>query len=149
MKGIPVLLSLGASTTVEGEQSDTMQLLTAGELFHLEDGYRLCYEESLENAAPATRVEIVMQGGVVTMLRSGEYAADMVFHKGQRYEGVYHTPYGTMDLGIYCTKAIYHVDEGGGSLTLQYQLDLNGQYASMHDLQLRFMAKEGAPAHDS
>lgn len=142
MTGIPILISLGATASPDSDTNDTMQLLTTGELFSLPNGYKLCYEEQLDETASPTQIELTLQDGIVSMLRSGDYATDMVFRKGQRYEGQYSTPYGEMELGIYCTRVNYQVDKNGGLVTLQYQLDLNGQFASMHDMQLRFMVRE-------
>ena len=56
----------------------------------------------------------------------------MVFQKGRRYESQYHTPYGTLDMALYCTRASFAQDLEGGELALQYQLDVSGQYAAMH-----------------
>lgn len=143
MTGIPVLVSLGATQTADNGQSEAMQLLTSGELTPTENGYLLRYEETLDETAPPTKIELSLMDGVVRMQREGLYAADMVFRKGQRYEGQYTTPFGTMELAIFCTKAHYTIDENGGAVSLHYQLDLNGQYASMHELDLRFVVKEG------
>lgn len=73
------------------------------------------------------------------MRRSGEYATDMVFRTGCRYEGTYRTPYGDMELAVYCTRLRYDLGEDGGEVQLSYQLDLNGSFAAMHDLEMRLI----------
>ena len=71
-------------------------------------------------------------GKSVSMTRKGTSEGKMVFQKGHRYESQYHTPFGDMDLALFCTRADYQKEKNGGELTLQYQLDLGGQYAAMH-----------------
>ena len=39
------------------------------------------------------------------MNRKGSIEADMVFEKGKRFESRYRTPYGAMEMAVFCTKA--------------------------------------------
>ena len=41
-----------------------------------------------------------------------------------------------MDLALYCTKLGYDLGDDGGALELSYQLDINGKFAAMHDMEL-------------
>ncbi len=140
--GTPILLSLNATVTSDGEQPESIHLMTSGELFVQGQGYVLRYEEQLDEEAPPSTIQLSMEDGLISMLRSGDYSSNMLFRKGQRYEGQYGTPFGEMDLGIYCTKADFDIDDLGGLVRLQYQLDINGQYVSMHEMELRFLIKE-------
>ena len=84
---------------------------------------------------------MTMDKGVVTMMRDGAYGTNMVFEKGYRYESSYQTPFGALDMGIYPTHVNYDVGEdGNGEVNLKYQLDIQGQYTSFHDLRIRFQA---------
>lgn len=40
---------------------------------------------------------------------------------------------------MYCTRLRYDLAEDGGELLLSYQLDLNGRFAAVHDMELRLM----------
>jgi uncharacterized beta-barrel protein YwiB (DUF1934 family) len=141
--GVPILISIQSSAALEGEDAETISLLTAGELFPVAGGYLLRYEETMDESVQPTQVELLLEDHVATMRRSGEYDVNMVFRKGQRYEGQYHTPYGTFDLALYCTKISYAVDPEDGELHLQYQLNINGEFVAMHELELYFTVKEG------
>ena len=73
------------------------------------------------------------------MQRSGAFATSMVFDQGRRVEGSYRTPYGDLAMGVYPTHVKYRVQEGPvGEVDLTYQLDLQGQFAAMHELRIRF-----------
>jgi uncharacterized beta-barrel protein YwiB (DUF1934 family) len=143
-KGIPILISLDAQSTADGRPEDTLRLITTGELFERADETVIRYEESLDEQEPPQKIELTMRGDIITMSRRGSIDANMVFRKGRRYESQYRTPYGEMELALFCTKASVTRVNGGGELSLQYQLDLGGQYAAMHDMKLHWMRKREA-----
>jgi len=141
-KGVPILISLDARFTAEGQAEDSMRLITPGELEKNADGYVIRYEESIDEDAPPHQVEIAMKKDVISMNRKGTIEADMIFEKGKRFESRYRTPYGAMDMAVFCTKAAYTVDRDGGEIALQYQLDLGNQFAAMHNMNYHFMRKK-------
>ena len=64
--------------------------------------------------------------------------------QGRRFEGSYQTPYGALAMGVYPTHVKYRVDdEATGEVNLTYQLDLQGQFAAMHELRIRFCPSGG------
>ena len=142
MPGTPILLSLTASSSADGEPGGGLQLLTSGELTTLPDGFLIRYEETIDETAAPTQVELSLKENSVTMHRQGEFETNLVFRKGQRYESQYATPFGAMDMAIFCTRVRHGMNEQGGFLHLQYQLDLNGHFAAMHEMDMRFALKE-------
>ena len=140
MTTIPVLISIRSNAHREDIADDeTMTMLTSGRMELDEDKAVIRYEEALDESMPAQPVEVDVADDCVTMTRGGAYETQMVFRMGSRYEGQYHTPFGDMELAVYCTHLDYEVDEQGGVITLSYQLDLNGQFAAVHELELRLL----------
>ena len=144
IKGIPILISLDAQSTSEGQPEDTMRLITTGELFEKPGNVVIRYEETIDENEPAHKIEMMVQGNTITMNRQGIFDAKMVFQKGQRYESQYHTPYGDLDMALYCTKATYTRTRETGEIALQYQLDVSGQFAAVHDMKLHYIRKKDA-----
>ncbi len=146
MEKTPVLLSVSGWSQPQGEEKpDPVRLLTCGTLTGSLDAWRLDYTETHPGEEKAHDVVVKMQKGVVTMERHGDYATSMVFEKGRRFEGCYHTPYGALDMGIFSTQVKYTVDEQKtGEVNLQYQLDLQGQFAALHELCIRFCPSQKA-----
>ena len=143
--GKQALVSISSRVHGDGaavEQEDAVHLLTNGVLYQDAQGYRLCYDELLDESTPPQHVTLAFTGETISMEREGDYQASMVFTRGTRYEGQYSTPMGAMDMAIYCTKLNYHIDELGGEMTLQYQLDLDGQFVAMRDMLLNFSLRE-------
>jgi len=148
MNGIPVLVSLkSCAHRDEAAEDEIMSMLTSG-LLEVDDQKALiCYEESIDESLPPQKVEILIDGETVTMNRGGAYSTQMVFRLGCRYEGQYHTPYGDMDLALFCTKLGYDIGDDGGALELSYQLDINGRFAAMHDMELHLFRQEENHEH--
>lgn len=48
-----------------------------------------------------------------------------------------------MDIAVFCTRLSYDLTEEGGEVFLVYQMDMNGQFAAMHELHLEVMVKNG------
>ena len=143
MTEIPVLISLKSTAHRDGAGEDeTMSMLTSGQLNVDDTKAIIHYEESIDESMPPQQVEIIVENETVTMNRGGAYSTQMVFRLGCRYEGQYHTPYGDMDLALFCTRLGYDLGDDGGALELSYQLDINGRFAAMHDMELNLF-KQG------
>ena len=137
MTAIPVLVSIkSCAHRDENTEDEQMSMLTSGVLEVDDTKAIIRYEESIDESIPPQKVEILVEDETVTMNRGGAYATQMVFRLGCRYEGQYHTPYGDMDLALYCTRLGYDLGDDGGALELSYQLDINGKFAAMHDMEL-------------
>lgn len=133
-----VLLSVMGWSQEADEEPEAVRLLTTGTLSGQKDSWRVDYTETQADNE-AHRVTLTMDKGVVTMERAGAFATSMVFEQGHRFEGSYHTPYGSLDMGVYPTQVKYQVDDGAnGEVNLKYQLDLQGHFAAMHELRIRF-----------
>ena len=138
MRKQQVLLSVTGWSREGNEEPESVRLLTCCTLSGDKGAWRIDYTETQPDNQ-SHDVVVTMDKGVVTMQRVGPYSTSMVFEKGRRFEGVYHTPFGELDMGVYATQVKYSVDgEATGEVNLQYQLDLQGQFAAMHELRIRF-----------
>ncbi len=141
MKGKDVLLTVTGLANNVDEDDGAMRLTTVGRLTGKKDKWKLKYTEMQPDTNEKHNITMTMDKGVVTMMRDGAYGTNMVFEKGYRYESSYQTPFGALDMGIYPTHVNYDVGEdGNGEVNLKYQLDIQGQYTSFHDLRIRFQA---------
>ena len=145
MSVIPVLISIGSlAHREEISEDEKMTMLVSGELELTDEKAVIRYEESIDESIPPQKVEVIIEDESVTMMRGGAYATQMVFRMGSRYEGLYQTPYGDMELAVYSTRVDYDIGEDGGTLELSYQLDLNGKFAAVHDMELRLFPQNNA-----
>jgi len=142
LHSIPVLLSVTGQSQQEGQQEERIHLVTTGQLFKTDQGFSLHYDETQPESGETSHIIMDMEKGSVTMVRDGSYATSMVFEKGRRFQGNYHTPIGDLEMGIYATKVQYSANEEKGDVSLQYQLDLQGQFVAMHELKVLFVRQD-------
>lgn len=129
-----VLVSIIGQAQALGQTPDEIRLMTTGTLTRTLGGFCLDYQESQPDGSDVQDIHLEMTPHRVTMTRTGDYASTLVFQKGCRFEGVYHTPYGEMDLAVFPTRVKVDLGEEHGSVRLQYQLDFQGSIATMNDL---------------
>jgi len=143
MKKQQVLVSITGWTKEDDEQPESVRLLTTGTLTGAPEDWRIDYTETQPDN-DAHDVTLTLGKGVVTMQRMGPFSTSMVFQQGRRFEGSYRTPYGALDMGVYPTHVRYKVDDqANGEVNLTYQLDLQGQFAAMHELRIKFCPSGG------
>jgi uncharacterized beta-barrel protein YwiB (DUF1934 family) len=141
---IPVLLSVTGQSQQDGQQEERIHLVTTGQFRKTEQGFSLLYDETQPDSGETSHITLDMEKGSVTMVRDGSYATSMVFEKGRRFQGNYHTPMGDLEMGIYATRVQYSADEEKGDVSLQYQLDLQGQFVAMHELKVIFVRQDAS-----
>lgn len=146
-QGRRVLVTLsGAARNDLGEADEPIKLLTTGEVTTIEGGYLLRYEESQTDESDGSvmtqEILLLIEPNQVTMTRLGDFGTSMVFVKDRRFEGVYRTPYGDMGMALFATRVDVDAAPDHGSIYLEYQLDFQGGYASMHTMQVDYVASD-------
>ena len=140
---IPVVLTLMArSQTAPDNPGDPMRLMTTGQLSVTGGMYILQYKETQPDDGSTHDVVLQMQPDHVVMTRLGDFGTSMAFAKGKRFQGVYHTPYGDLEMAIYATKVNCSLTPEKGRVHLVYQLDMQGSFAAMNELKLEYVASE-------
>ena len=136
---INVLLSVVGENQASGEgEPDVIRLVTTGQLKKTPQGHRLTYTETDPESGEGQDIVIDVSGKRVVMTRGGTFGTTMVFEKDRRFDGQYATPWGNLSMGIYTTRTDFSLSPEEGRLDLDYQVDLQGRYAAMHHLKLRF-----------
>lgn len=149
----PVLVAIRIKSTDEqGHPVEDMRMMAPGTLTcQAEDTYLLRYTETMQDedtgASISAEVRLKLQPAHVIMMRTGQYGTTMVFTKGQRFEGTYHTPYGDMGMAVYTTRLLTTLSPQRGRLVLDYQLDMNGGFGTMRHMVIDYGVEEGKDAH--
>ena len=137
-----VLLSITGVSKTNGIPDDAGKLFTTGYLSGEGDSWKLRYSEtSPDDIKDKNHVTLEMSNGMITMTNSQNKGANMVFVRGSRYQGVYRTPYGDLDLAVFPSVVNYRIGQDSGEINLSYQLDFDGQYASDHELHILYADK--------
>ena len=142
-KGKPVLINLLAIAKYEHAPDYPIQFMTKG-ILRMGNGDEavLEYTESSQDEETGeistAQVSLSLEKDRVTMTRQGECSNTMVFVPDHRFEGVYQTPFGSMDMAVYARGVRCEIGEKKGSVHLKYQINLQGAYASTNELHLEY-----------
>ena len=147
----PVLINLLATARYDQAPDFPVQFMTKGSFSMLPNGNAVIrYTEALHDEdsgeTMTATVSLEMAQSRVTMTRRGDVTNTMVFVPQQRYEGVYQTPYGEMNMGVFARDVNCLIGPEKGSVHLKYQLDFQGTYASTNELHLEYTAERKGKA---
>ena len=109
-----------------GEESDITELYAEGFCETAEEGYVIRY---IEKPAEDMEVEnvITFSKEKAVMAKKGIVESEMIFVPGEKYELVYKTPFGAIDMAVQCESIFLQEDEKDNSLTISYSLYSGGQ----------------------
>ena len=138
-----VLINLLAIARYEQTPDFPIQFMTQGKLsINNSNDAVLEYTESQQDEETGeittALITLAMEKNRVTMTRKGDYSNTMVFVPDQRFEGVYQTPFGNMDMAVFSRGVHCNIGETKGSVHLKYQLDIQGAYTSTNELHLEY-----------
>ena len=140
-----VLINLLAISRYDNMPDYPIQFMTVGKLYyHSPEEALLEYAESQQDEETGeitiSDISLYVRDGRITMERRGDFRNTMVFAKGLRYEGVYETPYGKMDMALFTREASCRISPDSGTMHLKYQLHIQGNYTSSNELHLEYHA---------
>ena len=105
--------------------SDTVELMTRGNLVHKENAYYIVYKETETTgyAGCTTTVKVAEDARRVSMTRFGKNHSQLIIEKGTRHLCHYETGYGAVSLGVAADAIEHALTEQGGRLQFSYTLD--------------------------
>lgn len=137
-----VLITIQSFQSLSG-QKDGAELITAGKYGVDEEGIHLSYEESELTGLQGTVTAFLVKPDEVVMSRRGTITSQMIFHKGQKQHFAYETPYGTMTMGLDTHKVIHALDERGGDMEIEYDLDFDRAVVSRNRFKINVREAKG------
>jgi uncharacterized beta-barrel protein YwiB (DUF1934 family) len=140
-----VMLSIvGTQSAPDGEEA-TVELLTKGTYRRQGDVHTLEYVETDPNSRADSKTTITLDGPCVSLLRQGASFSQMFFEEGRKYVSSFHTPLGDMTVGVFPLSVAYRLEENGGEVDLQYQMDWAGKFANLNQFNVNFWEPGHAP----
>ena len=81
--------------------------------------------ESEVTGLMGTKTKLCIKPDEVIVDRRGSVTSTMVFKKGEKNSFLYNTPYGAATMGIDTRKIRHDFDEHGGSMEIDYVVDMS------------------------
>ena len=139
-----VVISIKGMQKYEGNDPDTVELVTAGRLMKDKAGYTLSYQESEITGLEGTLTTIQVEGEQVTLMRMGEFNSQMVFQEGGRHLSMYNTPYGAMSVGVNTRHLLADLSDKGGDIEIDYAIEIDHAIAGRSVFQIKVREADGA-----
>ncbi len=120
-----VIISILGKQDFEDAQSETIELVTKGDLHWNDQGYTLQYEESPVTGLEGTLTTFCKEGDCITLMRQGNVNTQMVFQKGRRHFSLYNTPYGNLSVGVNTSHLSSSITQDGGKIEIEYAIEID------------------------
>lgn len=138
-----VVISVKGMQKYDDMKSDTVELVTEGQLQRENDVYILTYLESELTGMDGTQTTITVQGDQVTLVRAGQFNSQMVFQEGRRHLSMYNTPYGALAIGVNTRHLLVDLTDEGGDIEVDYTVEVEHAVAGRNIFQMNIKEAEG------
>ncbi|GAF25642.1 DUF1934 domain-containing protein [Neomoorella thermoacetica] len=125
----------GTQTNDLGEQ-DSIELITEGRFFIRDQHYYILYNETCLSGMEGTTTSLKVEPRRVTLNRMGTAEQKTTFETGILNYSFYVTPYGTMRISVLPSKVEVDLTERGGSINLEYELQVGQEKISNNQLEI-------------
>lgn len=136
-----VTLSLRGEQSYPGQDPDVIELVTEGTLEDLDDGWKLCYEESELTGLAGVCTTFQIQDKTVTLIRTGKLNSQMVFEEGVPHDSLYEMEFGALMLTVCAIRVETNLTQAGGTIDLKYSIEVEHNAAGMIDYHLDIVTK--------
>ncbi len=131
-----VLLTIRGSLIEDGPD-EAVEFVTEGVLSRNDKGFSLEYDESALTGIEGVKTRLMLEGKTVTLERSGAIDTHMVFSPGSVFQSNLNSSSGTAQISIFATRVESLLQEKGGSLKLEYELN-TGDLFTVNKLDMSF-----------
>lgn len=137
-----VVITIKSSQQLGEEEHDGAELITYGTYRYKSGAARLCYDESELTGMDGTRTVFDVKPGEVVLSRRGAVDSRMIFLPGQRSDFLYRTEYGMLTLGLDTRRIDCALDEHGGDMRIDYDLDFERSLVSRNQFIINVKEKD-------
>jgi uncharacterized beta-barrel protein YwiB (DUF1934 family) len=128
-----ILNNMNAIITIKNRQQidgqrDDIEVMTEGSFYDKNGTYYILYTEGEEGVS--TRIKASRQ--TVSIRKSGAYSSDFLYETGRTHSFVYRMPYGEIAMELNTQKVYIELSETGGTIVLDYILEMNLQKIENH-----------------
>lgn len=138
-----VVISMHSVHGYDTEVADTIDFCTDGHFYKEGDVSCFSYMETEVTGMEGTRTSVIVRPDEIVIDRDGLISSRMVFREGQKNSFLYSTPYGTATLGINTRKIRHEFDENGGSMEVDYVMDMEHEMVSRNRIYLKIKEQKG------
>ena len=136
-----VMLNIRGRQRYEQQDPEIIELVTEGTMEFRDGGWDICYEESELTGLQGVTTTFRVEPGKVTLTRVGKLHSEMVFEEGVSHASLYRMDFGALMLTVKATHVFFDIVSDGGTIDLEYQIDIENTAAGTIDYHLDIRAK--------
>lgn len=137
-----VTIEIYSTQAYQDTDPDEITLKTEGAFYEKNGKFYIKYDESEMTGVPNTKTTLKIDDDIVTLMRTGEMETQMIFKKGEHHIGLYQTVAGPYTLGVKTKELSHSIDEFGGNLYLEYEIELNYQMSGYNTFDIKVKTSE-------
>ncbi len=124
-----VLVKISGLQTMD-DDSDQIEIITAGDYFLKNGKHYVIYEETLDGFDGTVRNTVKISENMIEIRKQGIAMAHMIFEKNKKNLTRYATPMGEMIIEVTTNEIQMQQDEDRLDVQVKYALDINYEHVS-------------------
>jgi uncharacterized beta-barrel protein YwiB (DUF1934 family) len=126
----PILVRVRGTQVKGPGDEESIELVTEGRLYRRDCSYYILYQESCLSGLEGTLTSLKIEPTRVVLNRSGGTSQRQSFEEGVWHQSYYVTPYGILRVGVIPSRVDVDLTESGGSINLEYELQIEQEKVS-------------------
>lgn len=119
-----VVLSVRGRQSYMDQEPEEIELMTEGTLKKPGEAWVIQYEESQLTGLEGVTTTFEVFPGKVILTRTGKLNSQMIFVEGVRHDSLYQMDFGALMISVCATTIRISVDEDGGTIDLEYDIEV-------------------------
>lgn len=123
-----IIIKITGKQVYDGMEEEHMEFVTEGKACQRNGAVYMVYDESEVSGISGCSTMLCLRGNSLRMKRIGSFNSELYFEKGQRFNGVYETPYGPMEVEV-LTKNVnnnFDREQLKGLIAINYDISVQG-----------------------
>ncbi len=121
----------------DSQEPEQYELVTEGDFERAGGEIHFGYFESELTGLAGVRTDfIITEDGAITLERSGNVNAHMVFEEGKKHYTMYETPYGAISMGVSALEAAFREEDGEITVVIRYIIDVDSSEISRNSFEI-------------
>ena len=142
-----VLLAIRGLQIAEDEQKDTVETISTGEYYFRNGKHFFLYEDVEEGQTKVTKNMIKVSKDYMELTKKGIVNVHMVFEKNKKNVTYYHTPYGSLLIGIDAYRVDIAEEEDEIVVEVEYELEINNEHVADCHIRLKANPQRSTEFH--
>jgi len=137
-----VLISIRGTQTMQGDEPQTVELLTGGVLKRQNGQYSVSYVESEVTGMEGVSTTFEVERDRITLRRAGSLDSTMIFEVGKLNESLYDMGFGALLVGVQASRVESDLHDDGGRFAFDYAVEIENELVGTNQYEVSVRPRE-------